>query len=85
MYDKFCLICFKVFHFLAYAVLVLLWPVIIFFGVISAFECTIIKALIITFVFVLILALIIFIIHSVSYGYDVYQEKEFEKRHNNNK
>lgn len=83
MYDKFCLICFKLFQFLAYAVLVLIWPVIIFFGVISAFECTVIKALIITFVFILILALIIFIFVSVAYGYEVYQDKEYEKRHHN--
>lgn len=83
MYDKFCLICFKVFKFLAYAVAVLLWPVIIFFGVISAFECTIIKALIITTVFILILSLIIFIFVSVAYGYEVYQDRDYEKRHNN--
>lgn len=83
MYDKFCLILFKIFQFLAYAVLVLIWPVIIFFAVISAFNCTVIKALIITFVSILILALIIFILVSVAYGYEVYQDKEYEKRHNN--
>lgn len=84
MYDKFCLILFKIFQFLANAVLVLILPFIIFFSVISAFECTIIKAIIITFLFILILALIIFIIVSVAYGYEVYQDKEYEKRHNHN-
>lgn len=81
MFDKICLILFYIFHVICYIVIIMLFPCITFFLIHSVLKCSILCALIYDIAFYVFLYLIFLFILMIYHGYEIYEEKAFDKRY----